>query len=147
MLKQLVKAAGVAAVLAFAGQAAADEVWNSNVGRIVYAEEIGPTAVFAYGPAEDPGVVYLLGLAKVYQNRGTYDGYWAKEKSKVECSTERPGIFGKMTRHWGRIQVKFLDQNFPARWEAIWSYCDQPKQDVKITATPDVGGNQQGNTK
>lgn len=146
MVKQLVKVAAVATMLTFAGQAAADEVWNSNVGRIIYADEIGPTAVFAYGPDEDPGVIYLLGLAKVYQNRGIYDGYWAKNKSKVECSTERPGIFGKMTRYWGRIQVKFTDKNFPSHWEAIWSYCDNPKESLVIKATPEVGGGQQGNT-
>ena len=143
MIKQLVSAVGLASVLAFSGQVAADEVWESNVGRIVYADEIGPTAVFAYGPAEDPGVIYLLGLSKVYQNRGTYDGYWAKEKSKVECSTERPGIFGKMTRYWGRIQMKFVDKNFPARWEAIWSYCENPKESMVIKATPQVGGTKQ----
>lgn len=147
MMKQLVKAAGLAVVLAFAGQAVADEAWESNVGRVVYADEIGPTAVFAYGSSEDPGVIYLLGLSKVYQNRGIYDGYWAKNKSKVECSTERPGIFGKMTRYWGRIQVKFLDKNFPSRWEAIWSYCDNPKEALVIKATPEIGGPKQEESK
>ncbi|OQW98820.1 MAG: hypothetical protein BWK73_51750 [Thiothrix lacustris] len=131
------KALGLAALLMVGGNAIADEVWNSNVGRIVYADEIGPTSVF-YGPAEDPGVVYILGLAKVYQNRGTYDGYWAKNKAKVECTTERPGIYGNMTKFWGRYQIKFLDKGFPARWEATWSYCDGEAEKVKIEATPAV---------
>jgi hypothetical protein len=139
MNKNFLKAAGLVALLAVGSQAVADEVWNSNVGRIVYVDEIGPTAVFSYGPAEDPGVIYVLGLAKVYQNRGTYDGYWAKNKSKVECTTERPGIYGKMTKYWGRYQVKFLDKAFPSRWEAIWSYCEGEAQKVKIAATPAVG--------
>ncbi len=139
MKKTLSRLAGIVLLAGCAGYASADETWDSNIGRIVYADEIGPTAVFAYGPAEDPGVVYLLGVAKVYQNRGTYDGYWAKNKAKVECDTERPGIYGKMTRYWGRIQVKFIDKNFPSRWEAIWSYCDNPKEDLKITATPQLG--------
>lgn len=133
------KALGLAAMLMAGGNAVADEVWNSNVGRIVYADEVGPTAVFAYGSAEDPGVIYILGLAKVYQNRGTYDGYWAENKAKVECTTERPGIFGKMTKYWGRYQIKFLDKGFPSRWEAIWSYCDGETEKVKISATPAVG--------
>lgn len=140
MTNKLLKSLGLAAVLmAGVNSAVADEIWNSNVGRIVYADEIGPTAVFAYGPQEDPGVVYVLGLAKVYQNRGTYDGYWAKDKAKVECKTERPGIYGKMTKYWGRFQVKFLDANFPARWEAVWSYCDNEAEKLKIEATPAVG--------
>lgn len=141
MKTRLLKSLGLA-MLAFAtaNTAMADEKWNSNVGRIIYAEEIGPTAVFAYGPADDPGVIYLLGLSKVYQNRGTYDGYWAKNKSKVECETERPGVFGKMTRNWGRIQVKFIDKDFPSRWEASWTYCDSLKpEEVKIQATPIIG--------
>ena len=129
---------GLAALLAYAGQVNADERWDTNVGQIIYAEEIGPTAVFAYGPKDDPGVIYVLGLAKVYQNRGTYDGYWAKNKAKVECTTERPGIYGKMTRYWGRVQVKFIDKDFPSRWEATWSYCDGEAQSVKINATPQV---------
>ncbi|WMP17078.1 hypothetical protein [Thiothrix lacustris] len=133
------KALGLAVLLMTGGNAVADEVWNTNVGRIVYADEIGPTAVFAYGPAEDPGVIYILGLAKVYENRGTYEGYWAENKAKVECTTERPGIFGKMTKYWGRYQIKFLDKGFPARWEATWSYCDGAAESVKIEATPAVG--------
>lgn len=139
MKVSVLKALGVAALITTGGHVLADEVWNSNVGRIVYADEIGPTAVFAYGPAEDPGVVYILGLAKVYQNRGTYDGYWAKNKSKVECTTERPGIYGNMTRYWGRYEIKFLDKSFPSRWEAQWSYCDGEAEKVKIEATPAVG--------
>ena len=135
---KLLKIVGLVALLAGTGQAMADEVWDTNVGRVIYADEIGPTAVFAYGPKEDPGVIYLVGLAKVYQNRGTYDGYWAKDKSKVECTTARPGIYGKMTRYWGRMQVKFIDKDFPSRWEAIWSYCDSEKQETKIEAKPQV---------
>ena len=139
MKLNVLKALGFAVLLATGANAVADEVWNSNVGRIVYAEEIGPTAVFAYGGAEDPGVVYILGLAKVYQNRGTYEGYWAENKAKVECTTERPGIYGKMTKFWGRYQIKFLDKGFPARWEATWSYCDGAAEALKISATPAVG--------
>ena len=133
------KALGLAALLMTGGNAVADEVWNTNVGRIVYADEIGPTAVFAYGSAEDPGVIYIVGLAKVYQNRGTYDGYWAENNAKVECTTERPGIYGKMTKYWGRYQIKFLDKGFPAGWEATWSYCDGAAEKLKIEATPAVG--------
>ena len=59
-----------AGLLATVSVAAADEVWDSNVGRIAYTAEIGPTAVFSYHSDDEPGVIYILGLAKVYQNRG-----------------------------------------------------------------------------
>lgn len=115
----------------------ADEVWNSNVGQIIYAEDIGPTTVFTYGTEQDPGVIYIVGLAKVYEGRGTYDGYWAKNHAKVACKTLRPGINGAMTPFWGRFQIRFLDANFPSRWEGAWTYCDDLKpQPVKIMATP-----------
>ena len=47
---KLLKIVGLVALLAGTGQAMADEVWDTNVGRVIYADEIGPTAVFAYGP-------------------------------------------------------------------------------------------------
>ena len=125
-----------ASLLASASVAVADEVWDSNVGRIVYTDEIGPTAVFSYHSENEPGVIYVLGLAKVYQNRGLYEAYWAKNKAKVACETERPGLNGKMTRYWGRLQVKFIDSNFPSRWEGTWSYCNGKAEAVKIEATP-----------
>ena len=82
MQLRVLLAAGIG-LLASANIAVADEVWDSNVGRIVYTDEIGPTAVFSYHSDHEPGVIYILGLAKVYQNRGLYEGYWAKNKAKV----------------------------------------------------------------
>lgn len=137
MKNRLLQTTGLAMLLmAGATQVMADEAWDTNVGRMIYADEIGPTAVFSYGKAEDPGVVYLLGLAKVYEGRTRYDGYWARNKAKVECKTERPGIYGKMTKYWGRFEIRFIDSGFPARWEATWSYCDGEAQATKIAATP-----------
>lgn len=130
--------------LAFLGNLAfptvqADEVWDSNSGRIVYEAEMGPTAMWSYGTQQEPGVIYVLGLAKVYSNRASYPGYWAKNTSKKPCDTQRPGINGQMTAHWGRFNVKFLDKDFPSRWEATWSYCDGPDESLKVEAKPVVG--------
>ncbi|MEZ5478740.1 MAG: hypothetical protein R3E95_15050 [Thiolinea sp.] len=129
-------------LLTAAAPAMADEVWNTNTGRVVYEAEMGPTAVWTYGSQQDPGVIYVLGLAKVYENRGSYSGYWAKNNSKQACDTVRPGIFGKMTPYWGRFNVRFIDKDFPSRWEATWSYCDGEDQPLKVEATPLVGDTQ-----
>lgn len=120
-------------------QVQADEVWDSNSGRIVYEAEMGPTAVWSYGTQQEPGVIYVLGLAKVYSNRASYVGYWAKNTSKKACDTQRPGINGQMTSYWGRFNVKFLDKDFPSRWEGTWSYCDGADEALKVQAKPVVG--------
>lgn len=117
----------------------ADEVWDTNTGRVVYEAEMGPTAVWTYGTPDDPGVIYLLGLAKVYENRGSYTGYWAKDKSKKACDTVRPGVVGRMTPYWGRFNVTFIDKDFPSRWEATWSYCDEADEALKVEAKPLLG--------
>ncbi len=137
MLK--LKTLGLAVALFSPVMAAADEVWDTNSGRVVYEAEMGPTAVWSYGSAQEPGVIYVLGLAKVYENRGSYAGYWAKNTAKQACDTQRPGIDGKMTPYWGRFDVKFLDKDFPSRWEATWSYCDGADEALKVAATPVVG--------
>lgn len=131
---------GIVALLGMSAPAIADEVWKTNTGDVVYEAEMGPTTVWTYGSPQDPGVIYVLGLAKVYENRGSYPGYWAKKTSKQACDTLRPGILGEMTAYWGRFDVKFIDKNFPSRWEATWSYCDGEDQALKVEATPLLGG-------
>lgn len=117
----------------------ADEVWNTNVGEFVYADEIGPTAVWTFGTKENPGEVYILGLSKVYSNRGTYDGYWTRTDSRVKCRTQRMGPNQKMTYFWGNFQIHFVDKDFPSRWVARWSFCNAGPQEMIIKAEPVVG--------
>lgn len=114
----------------------ADEVWDTNTGKIVYDSDQGSTAVWTYKTEDSPGIIYILGLAKVYTNRTRYDGYWAQNTSKQKCNSERLGLDGKMTSYWGRFQIRFIDKDFPSRWEALWSYCDGSAQATKIVATP-----------
>lgn len=114
----------------------ADEVWNTNTGKVVYESEQGSTAIWTYGSGAEAGIIYILGLAKVYKNRGRYDGYWAQKTSKQKCDSERLGLNGEMTPYWGRFQIRFIDKNFPSRWEAVWSYCDGAAQATKIVGAP-----------
>ncbi|WP_020558498.1 hypothetical protein [Thiofilum flexile] len=134
------KTIALAALLSVSGlmlhAAHADEVWNTNTGKITYDSEQGSVAVWTYGTGTEAGVIYVLGLAKVYTHRGRYDGYWAQTTAKQKCDSERVGVDGAMTPYWGRFQIRFLDKNFPSRWEAVWSYCDGSAQANKIIATP-----------
>ncbi len=129
-------AAGMSAVMA--SGAFADEVWNTNLGKVVYADEIGSTAVWTYKDGSRDGIIYIQGLAKVYTGRGSYDGYWAQHKSNRACDTTREGIDGHMTAYWGRFHINFTDPDFPSRWQAKWGYCDD-KPTNKWNGTPIVG--------
>jgi nitrate reductase beta subunit len=102
----------------------ADEVWNSTYGKVVYESEMGTTAVWSYNYQSKPGLIYIDNLAGVYQGRDSYQGYWVQTFSDVKCKTKKR-MKGKLSAYWGQFQIQFLDPDFPARWEAKWSYCDQ----------------------
>lgn len=97
----------------------ADEVWNSNYGKVVYQSDRGKTAIWSY-PA---GAIFIEGLAGVFNNRGVYHGYWVG-KSNVKCDTGREDSSGKLSNTWGRFSIRFTVPNFPMPWEAKWSYCE-----------------------
>lgn len=138
MRKKTISLIATAALCAASITASADEVWNSNVGEFVYADEQGPTAVWTFGEDDNPGAVFILGLAQVYENRGSYDGYWTRAQSRVKCTTQRMGADKKLTYFWGRFQVKFVDKDFPSRWVAHWSYCNTMTSNGLIKAEPVV---------
>ena len=111
-------------LLTITSLAFADEVWESTLGKVIYAEDIGPTAMWTYTYNDKPGVIYILGLAGIYDNRGAYDGYWAESISKQRCDTQRTGPGKKPTYYWGRFYISFIDKGFPTHWTAKWGYCD-----------------------
>lgn len=102
----------------------ADEVWNSNYGQVVYESEIGTTAVWSYKANGVPGLIYIDNLAGIYQGRGYYQGYWVQTTSGRKCKTQRM-MQGTPSYYWGQFQIQFLDPDYPSRWEAKWSYCEQ----------------------
>jgi hypothetical protein len=115
----------------------ADEVWESDYGRVVYQSDRGKTAVFTYGDSVQ-GALFVDGLAGQFKNRGTYYGYWSQSTSKVRCETYREGRNGQRTYYWGTLGVQFLDPDFPSRWSAEIGYCDQPPK-LSWRAFPIVG--------
>lgn len=116
----------------------ADEVWDSDYGRVVYQAERGKTAVFTYGDSVQ-GALFIDGLAGQVKERGTYYGYWSQSTSNVRCETYREGRNGQRTYYWGTLRVQFLDPAFPSRWSAEIGYCDQPPK-LAWRASPIVGG-------
>lgn len=123
-------------------RADADERWDTGEYRVTYQDDRGSTAIWTYGDDENPdmGILFIDGLGRVYQNRGSYRGYWSQETSSIACDTYREGLDGEPSYHWGRFEITFLDPDFPSRWEAKLGRCDQepfiPLLGVPILGTP-----------
>ncbi len=114
----------------------ADEVWSTEEYDVVYQDERNKTAIWTYGSDEQViGTIFIDGLAGVYKDRGSYTGYWVQESSSVRCDTFREGADGKPTYHWGKFELKFIDPDFPARWQADFGLCDR-KTTIKLNGTP-----------
>ncbi len=141
-LKQLVIGSAVFILTVAPNIAFADEVWNSNYGRVVYQSDCGKTAVWTY----PQGTIFIEGLAGVFSNRGIYHGYWVG-KSDIKCDTAREDGSGKLSNNWGRFSIHFTVPNFPMPWEAKWSYCESeptfswngkpPRESYPNPATPE----------
>lgn len=130
-----------ALLLAGTQSAIADEVWNSTYGTVIYAEDVGVTANWTYEYNCVPGILFIPGLAGIYSNRGSYEGYWAQNDSNQRCDYERPGLEGKPTYYWGKFHITFVDKDFPSRWRAQWGFCDNPPTG-KWEGSPVVGNAQ-----
>lgn len=113
-------------------KALADEVWKTEEYKVVYQEDRNKTAVWRYGR---DGIIFIDGLAGVFNDRGSYNGYWVQKSSAVRCDTYKEGADGKPTYHWGRFQVTFIDSKFPSRWKADISLCDR-KPVMTLNGTP-----------
>lgn len=119
-------------------QAIADEVWQTKTprfGEVVYEEERGTTAIWSYGNSQ--GKLFIEGLAGQYDHRGSYVGYWAQDSysSPVSCDTFREGIDGLPTYQWGKVELTFLDADFPARWIMTVGECEASPS-TTINGTP-----------
>lgn len=111
----------------------ADEVWSTEEYDVVYQEDRNRTAVWTYG--DNDGVIFIDGLAGVYTERGSYNGYWVQETSSLRCDTYREGADGEPTYYWGRFEIAFIDADFPSRWQAKFGLCDRAPV-VPLTGTP-----------
>lgn len=134
-----------AAALALAATASADEVWSSEIGDVIYERDLeNGMAVLSYptGFEDERGEAFLLGLAGQYEGRGRYDGIWI-EPQEPETSGECPVAIshpetGEPVYNWGRVEMIFVDPDFPGSWIAQKGSCfDEPK-DV-LVGRPIVG--------
>ena len=123
--------AAVWGVTVISAPAAADEVWDSTYGVVVYEEDVGDVAVWSYdgGPDHPGGAIFIDGLAGVFVGRGEYGGFWmADGEDDVACDQPATNVYGHQSVYWGYFDIQFLDPGFPSRWVADWSFCDGPPE-------------------
>jgi hypothetical protein len=117
-------------------KALADEVWSTEQYNVTYQEDRDRPAIWTYGPAETTlGTIFIDGLAGVYTDRGSYNGYWVQETSSLRCDTYREDANGDHAYYWGRFDITFIDPEFPSRWKADFGLCDQ-EPTLTLTGTP-----------
>ena len=129
-------------VLALAGMglaalnAAADEVWSTPIGDVVYeADTPEGWAVWSYPGLDARGTVYLKDLAGVYEERGAYAGIWEEpESSDIElCDVAITNpVTGEAHYNWGRVDLVFTEPDFPGGWVALRGNCFNQPSDYLI---------------
>ncbi len=135
----------LAVIAAFPAIVLADESWTSNVGDIIYEEDIGNTAVFllakpTYSTWKTRFFIFNL-VPDVSGNRGTYTGYWTDNSKRGICEASLTDSMGTQTRSWGRFTITFekpkgekkSNEFAPWNWTGYTGSCfGEPNQ--KITA-------------
>jgi len=129
-----------AAFALLAAPALADEVWNTEIGRVVYLTDIGDVAVFTYPAANGgTGYVYIEGLGGNYTDRSTHRGYWIEPGSSGACSATLTSPDGVSSRAWGRVTVTFARPAAPSGFTAYRGDCFA-EPEAMLVGTPVVGG-------
>ena len=138
MLKTMIASVtGIAALGLVAAQA--DEVWSTDIGDVIYETDLSNgMAVLSYPTdGEVRGLAYVAGLAGEYTGRTGYDGIWmepASEDGLCDIEIAAPET-GEISNNWGRIEVIFVDPDFPGSFVAIRGNCfDEP--DAMLVARP-----------
>ncbi len=120
--------------------AIADEAWTSQVGDIIYERDLeNGMAVLSYPlDPEDParGEAFIFGLAGEFEGRGRYDGVWivAGEGEGCEVSIAHPET-GEPVHYWGRVELIFLDPDWPGSFVAQRGNCFEEPRDF-LAARP-----------
>lgn len=121
------------------GVAHADEVWSTEIGDVIYEADLANgMAVLSYPTDGDVrGLAYMAGLAGEYEGRTAYEGVWMEPAtSKGTCDVEIAAPeTGEISNNWGRVQVIFVEPDFPATFVALRGDCfDEP--DAMLVARP-----------
>ena len=141
MLRQITFGLAGALVLA-AAPVSADEVWRNGTQTITYEADLEGTDIAVL--RHNNSLLYVSGLAGVYEDRGTYRGVWiADDDSKYsgfDCMVEikRPGS-DDTARVWGQVEVYFSQPDFPSTIAIVQGSCFR-ETEWAVIADPVLGG-------
>jgi len=129
-------ALALACTCVFGASAAADEVWSTPIGDVVYeADTPKGWAVWSYPGLTDRGTVYLKGLAGIYEDRGAYAGIWVEPATSdielCDVAVTDP-VTGEPQFNWGRVDIVFTEPDFPGGWVALRGNCFNQPSDYLI---------------
>lgn len=123
-MRAQIVAAALAALLPLT--AAADEVWTSDMGKIIYDSEVGDAAIFTFTNVDAyPATLVIPGLAGNYSDRGVHEAYWVGEGAG-DCAGFRAAPNGTGSAQWGRALVAFDKPAFPTSFTLLLGFCLDP---------------------
>lgn len=138
MLKKIITGTALIGA-AMIGVAQADEVWSTEIGDVIYETDLdNGMAVLSYPTdGEVRGLAYVAGLAGQYVGRTAYEGVWmepATTEGTCDVEIAAPQT-GEISNNWGRVEIIFVDPDFPGTFVAIRGDCfDEP--DAMLVARP-----------
>ncbi|MEM1150794.1 MAG: hypothetical protein AAGI03_09575 [Pseudomonadota bacterium] len=133
-----------------ASPAQADEVWSSEIGMIVYEDDLyNGQAVLSYTLPEESDVngkevrghAFVDDLALNYDDRSVHGGIWIEPETGGEPACATSVIDPRNNQpvsNWGRIEVIFLTDAFPSGFVVKRGFCFEDPWDV-LVAEPVIG--------
>lgn len=129
--------------LAISSHAAADEVWTTPVGEVVYEQDLdtGEAVLSFPGEMGERLIGIFPGLAGVSEGRGFFAGIWIDPESAEDGLC--PGamadpVGGGKAYTWGRMDLIFTEPDFPGGFVVMKGSCFDQATDYLI-AEPVVG--------
>ncbi len=114
-------ALAIAALLPFT--AAADEVWTTPFGEVIYEQDMGDVAILSYPAGEKMrGHAYFPGLGGNFDDRSVHWGYWI-EPREGPCGATMTGPDGVSSTAWGRAVIIWDESGFPSAFTGLGGEC------------------------
>ena len=105
--------------------AAADEVWYTSMGDVVYEADTDGAAVFSFDNLDGTRALLVIpGLAGNFQNRGVHPAFWVGQGAG-SCFAAMTAS-GQTGHQWGQALVSFDDPAYPTSFTLTLGDCFEP---------------------
>ncbi len=136
-MRKFAIAAAFATVMA--APAAADEMWKTDFGQVIWEKDYDGGAIFKLDLADGGvGRMYIEGLTTEIEARGHFKGYWISTAEEDMCTAELKGPDGTRSHTWGTLTLSFVSPEFPADWVLMTGDC-MGELDTMLVGRADTG--------